>query len=163
VPYCGVNDLLLGDLLVAGTVDKNVYVQNAADEIDAAIGVKYATPVNLDLLARHSELLLKNVNVYIATGRLCLALAAGSNNDLNSYGLRMLSEGLEWLCRIRDGATPLDGDPSTINPDTATTSTGPKIINEDELSGVEAFYANAMRTTSPFATLVWAPGPVSSG
>lgn len=160
--YCVAADLLLGDISLSTTVDRDAYVNAAADEIDASIGHLYTTPIDTSEagpVARHSRLLLKRINLLIATGRLVLSLNIGDTDTLHAYGLKMLTEGLMSLKEIHDGRVLLDG---AIRPD-ETAAPGPTIVNRDELSAVESFYELTMRQTpgSP-ATLVWAPGPVTT-
>ena len=163
--YCTQNDLLLGDVQVSDTVDKNVYVNDAADEIDMAIGHLWATPVdvlNISPVARHSKLLLKRINLSIATGRLVLSLNAGRDDRLHAYGLRMLTEGLTYLAKIVSGEILLDGAPRPEG--TPDLNPGVMIVNQDELSAVDAFYDRTMRQpVGSQTTLVWAPGEVTGG
>lgn len=163
--YCTSADLLLGDVQVSTTVDKDTYVNDAADEIDMAIGRIWLTPVDITTgspVARYSKLLLKRINLSIATGRLVLALGAGKDDRLHAYGLRMLTEGLNYLQRLVNGELTLDGAPRPELTDDG--HPGAMIVNADELSAVDAFYDRVMRQPvgSP-ATLVWAPGEVTGG
>ena len=141
--YCATEDLRTGDLAFPSYSTPAQYVANAAEEIDAAIGHIYMTPVQIDsgvAANRPSLLFLKKLNWLLASGRLILDVAAaGEQTALNAYGKRMLDEAALMLKALTSGelvlagATQVDGD-SSKNP------TGPMIHNEDPESLVEAFY-----------------------
>jgi hypothetical protein len=162
--YITASALLLGDIQISPTVDRELYVAEAADEIDSAIGHLYETPVNVletGPVLRHSRLLLKRINMLIATGRLVLALNIGDTDKLHAYGAKMLTEGLTLLQRITDGQVALDGAPRPVGDEDA--APGATIVNYDELSAVDAFYDRVMRQPAgTSATLVWAPGAVTT-
>lgn len=75
--YCKADDILVGDVTtVSDQVEK--HVDMAADEINAAIGHIYVTPVTG--AASHAMLTLKTINVKLATGRYFAAMARGSSS-----------------------------------------------------------------------------------
>ena len=72
--YCGATDLMVGDVTVAsGKAD--LWVNTAADEMDAEIGFHYQVPIVVSGLALHIALTLKRCNALIASGRFLLAQA----------------------------------------------------------------------------------------
>lgn len=166
--YCELGDLRKGDLPLPGFMgDGTSFVVGAAEEIEAALGHIYVTPFNVGAgtdLTRPSILTLKKINWLIASGRLVLDLAAsGENNDLHSYGKRMLEEGLLMLAQLAAGEMVLDGapTPATEDPELEPSPTGPVIYNEDSESLVKSFYDNAnpyvpwrSDVASPYGTTV---------
>lgn len=137
-PYCGVTDLIFGNIPVPESAPQ--YVAQAAEEIDSIIGLKYATPVVASDNAeqRPVRLLLKKLNIWLATGRCILAIAGAGEDDQNhAYGLYLVEQALAALQSISDGSVVLPG----IDPATPTTnqSSGPMIHNEDSYSAVEGF------------------------
>ena len=146
--YCQITDLLLGDMPV-GTTNKQTFVDSAADEIDSVIGYRYQTPVDVtggSPVSRPSKLCLKNINVWLATGRLVIAQAVGGeDNKLQEYGAYYLRTAMEWLQKIVDGSILIQGAP--LAPGAADFSDGPVISNEDSVAMVGAFYNFAQPIT----------------
>lgn len=151
VGYCGTVDLRKGDIRLPSYMgDGQQYVDRAAEEIDAAIGHTYVTPVEIDLedepQYRPTVLLLKKVNWLLASGRLVLDLAAsGEDSDLHAYGRQMLNEGLLHLTKLGEGEIVLAGAEriKVRGDDTGLQSrTGPLISNVDEVSRVEQYYTD---------------------
>lgn len=139
--YCVDTDLLLGAIPTPAGVSKTQFVQDAADEIDSYIGQLYLTPVNLEdpELSRPVKLLLKRLNVHLATGRLILAVTSNDEDDrLHAYGRNLIREALELLKAIAAGTFLLEGVPAAehLTPKATTVL----IHNEDAESSVEAFY-----------------------
>ena len=140
--YAEEDDLLLHVPLPA-SVDPKKYLQDATDEIDAALGARYSTPFDLSdtsSIQRHSRLLIKRICNHLATGRLILALAIPGEDDRpNAYGLSLLKGALETLAALGAGTVLLDVEPAPgdVEPVDSTT---PLIFNEDDESSVEAFY-----------------------
>lgn len=158
MPYCTKDDLLTGDIPLAGKYgDGTSFVQLAADEIDSQIGHIYTTPIVFDestpeltAAARPAKLLLKKINTLLASGRIILDMAAGSeDNALHAYGKSMWKEATDLLELIRSGRIVLVGAP--LLPRTESDNTGPSITNEDPYSLVKSFYDNY---TSDFLTPV---------
>lgn len=149
--YCTTKQLLVGNIPLPRLVDPNSYVNDASDEIDSMIGFRYITPVvpyaeaNPQpavpyVLARPVLLLLKRINVWLATGRMILAIdSAGEDTQLHAYGLKLVSDAMTTLVDIRDGKINLDGTPEII-PDTPDNHRGPAIFNGDVSSAVDDFY-----------------------
>jgi hypothetical protein len=143
--YCTKDDLLTGDIPLAGKYgDGSTFVQLAADEIDAQIGHLYVTPVVFaepnNPRARPAQLLLKKINTLLASGRIVLDMAAGSEDqNLHAYGNAMLMEGVNLLNMISSQkiklvlATEIDEVADDEN-------TAISIVQDDPYSLVESFY-----------------------
>lgn len=146
--YCVDNDLLLGNIPAPDALSKTQFIQDAADEIDSRIGMRYLTPVDLadPDLARPVKLLLKRLNVFLATGRLILAATSNNEDDrLHAYGLSLINDALETLEAIAQGRFLLEGvDPA---PGYSAQVSVPLIYNEDAESAVEAFYNRVANPT----------------
>lgn len=143
--YATKDDLLTGDIPLAGKYgDGTPFVNFAADEIDAQIGHIYVTPVTYanasDPLSKPAQLLLKKINILLASGRIILDMAAGSEDDsLHSYGSSMLREGINLLKFISTGKIDLYGA-NRISQETETADTAVTVIQDDPYSLVESFY-----------------------
>lgn len=141
--YSEAEDLLLGDLMVGGEVEKLRFVQDAADEIDARIGARYQTPLVLTSLANHSKALIKKIANHLATGRLIMAVATPTeDNGVQSYAMYLVSEAQRDLTAIANGMLDLVG--ATPQDPFASVGNGPFVANVDADSGVETFYRFAM-------------------
>jgi phage gp36-like protein len=158
MPYSTVDDLLLGDLQTSRTLDKEQFVNDAADEIDSTIGSRYKVPIATanGTVAAHSLLLLKRLNNHIATGRLILAVAAPNEQaTLHAYGKDLLKNALEVLCKIRDGEVIIEG--AEASDSLSTGVLGPVGINADAYSAVDTFEQFVMGGASYYPPL-WQPG-----
>jgi phage gp36-like protein len=146
VPYSTIDDLLLGDLPLGSKIDPIRFVQDAADEIDSVLGFRYVTPIDVSDSAdtkRYVKLLLKRINNHLASGRLILAADIGGEDSvLHAYGVSLIQEATAALCQIVNGTVSLEG---AAENEVGGASTGPTIINEDERSGVAAFYGFVSR------------------
>jgi hypothetical protein len=144
VAYCTTADVSTGNIPLPTYIDKQKFVDDAADEIDSKIGFVYQTPLDItdspsNLLVRPARLLLKRLNANLATGRLILALdAAGEDDKLHAYGWSLVREVTAALNNIADGDIALDGAP-LVDP-TANSAKAAMIFNVDPESNVEAFY-----------------------
>jgi hypothetical protein len=151
VPYCTVDDLLLGDFQVGKRFDKQQFVDGAADEIDSKLGWLYETPLvaanggGFGALPRHQRLLVTGINLKLASGRLILATAiGGEDNSLHAYGNDLVKQATAELLLIANGDVSLDADrPGTGSP--APDDRGPKLNNEDEESLLLGFTNTVMR------------------
>lgn len=140
--YSAVTDLLIGDTRIDGVIDALAYVNAAADEIDAQIGNIYVTPVSIDdsPVNRPSLLLLKQINNYLATGRILLTLSrTAEDKKLDSLGSYYVKFALDALSKLADGEVTLFGATRSTN-DTGPTYTGPRTVNDDPESLVDYFY-----------------------
>lgn len=143
--YCGLEDLLLGDLTLPRYMgDGSQFVNIAAEDIDSSLGHIYVTPIEIvgsDPTYRASTLMLKRINRLLASGRIILDLAAaGEDSDLHAYGRSLYREGMDLLQKIVTGDIVLAGA-DRVDAGLDAASTGPRIINEDSASLVESFYA----------------------
>jgi hypothetical protein len=145
VAYCVKEDLLTGDIPLAGKYgDGTSFVNFAADEIDGQIGHIYVTPIEYadpsDPKARPAQLLLKKINVLLASGRIILDMAAGHEDDsLHSYGNSMLREGISLLKMISNRQIDLYGA-TKLTEETESDDTAITVIQDDPYSLVESFY-----------------------
>lgn len=141
--YCGLSDLLLGDLTLpryAG--DGSQFVNRAAEVIDARLGHIYKTPIAIpvDPKFRPSALILKQINELLASGRIILDMAAAAeDNNLHAYGRQLMREGEAMLHALEVGDRVLQGADTVDSNDTVVL--GPKAIQTDSVSLVEQFYA----------------------
>jgi hypothetical protein len=142
--YSTVDDLLIGDMPIPPYINKQGYVDNAADEIDSRLGYVYATPFDvsdLSTMIRPARLTIKRIAAHLSSGRIILAMAVASEDrQVHAYGKSLIDEALAVLEKIANGEIPLVGaeplDPDAISAPTS----GPMIANIDQFSSVEAFY-----------------------
>lgn len=150
--YCAVTDLLLGDMTVGPNANLERYVRDGADEIDSRLGFRYILP--LSGLAAHERLLLKRINVLLASGRFLMAIAEGGDDaSVSAYGMGLLKEARNLLDQLSNGQIEL----SATKVATAAGGSGPGIFQQDETSPVDAFYDTFMagkpRTWEPGTTI----------
>lgn len=150
MPYSESTDLLTGQIPLPAYVDTQAYISNAADEIDAIIGMTYVTPVNLQETPenRASILVLKKANNFLASGRIIMAVdAGGQDSELHKYGQYLVREAEKIVRSIAEGqfilvgATRLNGEAG---------GSAPTIDNADPVSIVDAYYENFNRENYPF-------------
>ncbi len=155
VAYCVPSDLLIGDIPLAGKYgDGTSFVQLAADEIDSQIGHIYITPVVFDESTqeqidkvRPSKLLLKKINILLASGRIILDQAAGGEDDnLHAYGQSMIKEAVDLLSRLMNRDITLIDAP-LLPSEELRANTAASIIQEDDYSLVAAFYDRMQNPT----------------
>lgn len=143
--YSLVTDMLNGNIPFPASLNKQKFVDDAADEIDSVIGTKYVTPINMNDLgpvSRPSRLLLKRISVWLSTGRSILAVAGGGEDvQLHAYGLKLVNDATLALQAIGNGEVLLDGATTITDPDNASAGLrrAPVIANVDPVSNVEAF------------------------
>lgn len=145
--YCATEDVRKGDIAVPSYTSLTQYVANAAEEIDAAVGHIYKTPIEIDDELnpeyRPSVLFLKKLNWLLASGRLILDVAAaGERDNLHAYGNSMLKEARGMIELLTSQELVLDGADRIDEADEKKNFTGPFIQNEDDESLVESFYRN---------------------
>lgn len=133
---------LLGGIPVGAGTSLQSYFDDAADEIDAAIGFTYKTPVATGgdggPLPRPVTLILKRINRYLASGRYIMAVASGGeDNGLHAYGLSLVREAQAALGRIAEGDNVIDAE-RIIDKDKERLA--PKIQNAEAKSNVDAYY-----------------------
>lgn len=140
--YSSTEDLLLGNLPTPQMLSRQKYVEQAADEIDAALGFIYETPFDVSdasAMVRPARLLIKQISNNIASGRLLLAVAAPTEgNETHAYGRSLIWQATQVLAQITKGDVFLEGA-TLIDPGPTTQS--PVVVgNVDSRSQVEAFY-----------------------
>lgn len=129
------------------------YCQDATDEIDSVLGFRYVTPFDLTALTtthRPVALLIKRICVWLASGRLIMAIATqGEQNTLHAYGASLVKQAIDTLNGIVSGDIILDGvttvDPGSAGPPTSV----PLLFNQDAESAVEAFYDRVVNPNVP--------------
>lgn len=144
--------------MISDSLDRDKFVQDAADEIDSKLGFVYKLPLEPLPLPTHQGLLLKGINNKLASGRLILALdIASEDRALHAYGLRLVTEAQAELMLIANGGVVLTA--VGINEDIVEVeSKVPTLTNYDSESGVDAFYEHTMRGNPWY----WRPGDASS-
>lgn len=168
VVYSEPESLLFGDIPIGSGLNTATFIEDAADEIDAALGWTYQTPFDITpsgAMAEPAKILIKRISNYLASGRAILAVdAGGEDTALHAYGLRLVNEGLGWLQQIATGQVPLINAP--VLPGQEPETTGPVIVNYDEASAVDAFYNRVMKPETAIPVLPyrdWAPGDNPTG
>lgn len=157
--YAEKEDLRLGNIPLPAAPIAQRAVDQAAEEIDAALGFKYITPIIVPAgvpTKQAVDSLLKQVNTFLASGRLILELTAGTeDNSLHSYAKYLVDQATKVLCQIKDGEIVLDGV-SPANPD-AIIASGPLHINQDSVSGVDRFYDDLSNPVGRVSGDYWPP------
>lgn len=150
--YCDEDDLRVGDVPLPPYIVKAQYIEGAAEEIDAALGHIYVTPIALTPEAnsahRPAFLLLKKINWLLASARLLFDVAVSSEDDsVNAYGFQMLREAQQLIGGIQSGNIALFGAVKLEDPNRKDEDfTGPRVVNVDETSLVEDFYKTGQPT-----------------
>lgn len=165
--YSEVADLLLGDIPTPKDAEK--YVNDATDEIDSKLGMRYVTPIVVDETVaanRSTPLILKRINNLLASGRLiCAKAASASQQEVNSYGLSMITDALVALNQLMAGDITLPGAAFLNEGDVG--QSGPMISNLDAESNVESFYSMvttpAAFTGQPYPVIYPSGSPYYSG
>lgn len=143
MPYSSVDDLLTGNIPLPSTVSAEKFVDDASDEIDSQIGQIYQTPIDLSdtsTVTRPARLLLKRIANWLASGRLMMAAAAGSQRmEVHAYANKLVNDATAALQAIASGDVVIEGAVRTDAP-TSDLFTGPQIFNKDAESNVDAFY-----------------------
>lgn len=143
--YSTVSDIdnKTGDLQAPAYINKQGFANDAADEIDSYLGHFYYTPFNVgptSLMARPAILAIKRIAANLSTGRFLLAVATASEDDnIHSYGRRLVDEALAALKDLADGKYPLAGA-VLLNTDAGVPASGPLISTSEEESEVDRFY-----------------------
>jgi len=145
--YCAVEDMRTGDIALPSNTSREQYIKNAAEEIDAAIGHIYVTPLEIEATPKNRPtiLFLKKLNWLLASGRFVLDVAAaGEMDNLHALGKRYLDEANGMLALLTSSELVLEGAPKHSDGDASSEGnwSGPMIFNEDSESLVEGFYTN---------------------
>lgn len=180
--YSEVSDLLLGPVLVSQSVDKQKFINQAAEDMDAKLGWIYDLPLSPQraegapytdpqpdadpendwkALPLHERLLLKGINNKLASGRLLLTLdIAGEGTTLHAYGWQLVREANAELLIISNGEVFLHAQGTEGSADQVDESRTPSVQNHDEESLMLGFENNVMRRSNP--TTVWLTQPGES-
>lgn len=134
--YAGVDDLLLGDVRLSSRINPLRFINDAAEEIDARVGLIYRLP--LVGLEPHAQSMLKRINAHLATGRLLLAIDGGNDDNLHAYGRDLINGALADLAMIANGLIALAGAEKLSG---VLGNTSPAVINQDAYSATAAFEA----------------------
>lgn len=146
-PYSEISDMLIGNMPLPAYIDRDKILLATRNEIDVAIGFLYKTPINVEdtadnPLVRPARLLLKQISIYLSSGRTIMAAATGSEDSrTHAYGRYLINQGTELLKQIANGSILLEGAEKV---DVEAEPNGPMIANVDVASLVEQFYNNAM-------------------
>lgn len=147
--YCVETDLLIsGVRLPQGIqVTPESVISAAAEEIDAAIGTLYVTPITTnenDPDLRFDSITLKRINAVLATGRLITSMATGGEqNRVQAYGEYLLKFGWALLTEIRDGTVKLTSATPIEQSDSNALRRGPLLVQDNQqVSMVDSFYQN---------------------
>ncbi len=140
--YAQPDTLLLGGIPAHDASELEQFVNDAADEIDSILGVVFETPVTYRAdglpIDRPALLTLTRINRYLASGRYILARAAsGEEDNLHTYGARLVREALDALRDIVSGKATFN---ARKLPDPEAERKGPRIANAEARSNVDAFY-----------------------
>ncbi len=139
--YSLTSDLLVGNVPLPSYVDKQKFVDDAANEIDSKIGYIYTTPVDVSdsgPVSRPARILIKRISNYLASGRLLMTVdVTEEKNSVHAYAARLIREATDALTLIARDSITLDGAPRV---NTSVRPTVPLIANLDSESNVEAFY-----------------------
>lgn len=153
--YCTTDDLLLGDLVVGRSVSPETYVNAAADEMNSKLGFIYKVPIEpnssydppFTVLATHEKLLLKDINVKLASGRLILAQAQGSEDGQeHAYGASLIRDALNSLYLLTSREVILSTAAPADNTTLLAECPAPSIHNADDESLLLGFEETVMRS-----------------
>ena len=146
--YCSIGDINIGAVRMPRMLgnDENttnqVFIDQAADDINAALGQVYKLPLNLEA-GSPDALLLKKINRMLASGNILLAAASGAEDTtLHSYGYWNVKEAQKALQLIITGEITLSAALKDPDPKDFAKVTGPAIINKDDASFVDGFYGS---------------------
>lgn len=164
--YCGETDLLLSEATVTSLGEKARFIKSAAGEIDGKLGYIYATPIDTAGLPPHQAQLLLSINAKLASGRLMMAAAFGSQDtNVNAYALYLVKEAEMDLMSIANGQVDLTapkvdpaGDPIGTIEDPAIVDPYARIPsgwNPDQVSAVTIF---EQRFLGGGSDDLWIPG-----
>lgn len=112
MPYCADEDLLLTADVMVLPAEKTRFIRLTAEAMDSKLGYLYAVPVDIGTgssLPTHQKLLLKTINAKMATGRMLMSSAVGSqNSEVNAYAAYLIREAEMDLASIANGQVDLN-------------------------------------------------------
>lgn len=143
--YCQTKDLLSGEIPLPSYVNTQQWIDNSADEIDAILGMRYATPIELSENVpeqRAGAKLLKIINARLATGRIIMAAAAGGEDDkVHAYASFLIRDALSTLRSLAKGEPPLPGATENPTDQVDATASAPVVHEHENRSRVDEFYS----------------------
>lgn len=176
--YSGVDDLLLGDLVFGPGVDRQKFIDQAAEDMDAKLGFVYRLPLtprvvananygsgagDWKLLPLHEQLLLKGINNKMASGRLILTLdISGEGTALHGYGWQLVRDSTNELLMLSNGDVFLSAQPVHADVLGVADVRTPGVTNEDDESLLLGFENTVMRGR-PYQPWYSQPGKVPKG
>lgn len=139
--YCSPDDINIGNVQLPRGLNKQAYVDAAAEEMDAELGKVYVLPLTPSSAIASNTWAgkyLKKINKFLAIGRIVIDSASGGeDNSLNSYGYYHLKTAMDALAALVSGSITLtDVEKLDVEPNTS----GPQVENRDAGSYVDAFY-----------------------
>ena len=160
--------MLIGAITISDKVNKQNFINEAADEIDSKLGFIYRLPLApADVvtpdgnswmeLPRHEVLLLKTISNRLATGRLILSIdTAGEQTQLHAYGWYLVQEALAELMALANQVVDLTAVKIPLSESGQSDMTA-SVRNHDEESLLLGFENTVMRG-EPWYSI---PGQVS--
>ena len=149
--YCTTDDLLIGDITVT-PIQLQDYVDRAADQMDSELGLTYELPLAPFPFTPHVELLLKRVNLLLASGQFIMDRSlVGEQYQLQAYGRSLYDEGKSLLTAIVNGGIQLAEVVKLASG--SAEGNAPTIINRDD-SFVD-WYQDQYLTPSYPRSLYW--------
>lgn len=149
VGYCTEADLLVSGIRLpqGSQITSQTVISGAAEEIDAAIGMLYVTPIIVeenDPEKRFDTLTLKRINALLATGRMITSMATGGEQDrVQAYGEYLLRFGQGLLQQIQNGTIRLTSAVPIQQSDNSALRKGPLLVSDNQqVSMVDSFYQN---------------------
>jgi hypothetical protein len=150
----------MGDIPSPTNTTKEQYIVGAAEEIDAALGHIYVTPIVIDGTVpanRPSILFIKKINWLLASGRAISDIATASSQDnWHALARQYLNEACKMLDDLRRKDYTLTGAELIDSGDSAAFS-GPAIFNEDAESLVSQFYTGMRPSIYPKLPTLYPP------
>jgi phage gp36-like protein len=112
IAYCSVSDLLVKDVLQGRPGLLQDWVNRAAEEMDSLLGFRYVVPLrhkpNLPGFHYHEQLIIKQINAKLASGRYLMAQHQNDERDrLHAYGRALVNEALKEIEAIASGKVDL--------------------------------------------------------
>lgn len=161
--YAEVDDLLIGQMTIGPGVNKQKFLDQASEEMDAKLGFIYKLPLEAidgltppDELPVHEKLVLKGINSKLASGRIILTLdIAEEGSTLHAYGLRLVTEAMNELLVLANAGVMLSA--VRLNP-VEEPDRRPAVKNRDAESAVDQWENTVMRGEPSY----WNPGEVIS-
>jgi len=145
--YSLVADMLVGTVPAPSEEVGQMYVEDAANEIDIALGLRYVTPIVVDESIPANLITVKwlqRINNFIATARWLMAAQAGAEAEqVNAYAAQLLKEAQAALLKVTNGDIVLPGAPFIDATDVGIQ--GPLIGQQDIASNVDSFYTFVQR------------------